>query len=224
MGEQRLTVHDLRHRWLPIKDRLHAQRSDHPTPIRFHRACSWLQRVEAIPEGEDLDLRLVCQWIAFNALYNQWNPEQREPQTDREGWRRFLARILKLDTENQVRTVLEADKKLVLAILDDAYLGDFFWRDPSVERALRGTRNRKQAPGWYVAGQWGMILENLVDRIYLLRCQLLHGAATHGSRLNRTSLRRCCMMLDDLLPAILLVIVDHGADEDWGPLCYPPQQ
>jgi hypothetical protein len=25
-----------------------------------------------------------------------------------------------------------------------------------------------------------------------------------------------------LLPAVLLVWIDHGADEDWGPMCYPP--
>jgi hypothetical protein len=30
-------------------------------------------------------------------------------------------------------------------------------------------------------------------------------------------------MLGHLLPAMLQVWIDHGADEDWGPLCYPPQ-
>lgn len=56
-----------------------------------------------------------------------------------------------------------------------------------------------------------------------MRCQLVHGAATHNSRLTRTSLRRCSTMLDHLLPAVLVVLIDHGADADWGPLCYPPQ-
>jgi hypothetical protein len=26
-----------------------------------------------------------------------------------------------------------------------------------------------------------------------------------------------------LLPAVLMVWIDHGADEDWGPMCYPRQ-
>ena len=29
-------------------------------------------------------------------------------------------------------------------------------------------------------------------------------------------------MMQRLLPALLLVWIDHGADEDWGPMCYPP--
>ena len=66
------------------------------------------------------------------------------------------------------------------------------------------------------------ILEHLVTRIYLLRCQLSHGASTCGSRLNRTSIKHCVTMMGWLLPAILHVWIDHGSDEDWGPMCYPP--
>jgi hypothetical protein len=58
--------------------------------------------------------------------------------------------------------------------------------------------------------------------VYLLRCQLVHGAATFGSRLNRIALRQCTNIMRLLLTAMLLVWVDHGADEDWGLLCYPP--
>ena len=47
-------------------------------------------------------------------------------------------------------------------------------------------------------------------------------ATTHGSSLNRTSLRRCTTMMGHLLTAILQVWIDRGADEDWGPMCYPP--
>jgi hypothetical protein len=39
---------------------------------------------------------------------------------------------------------------------------------------------------------------------------------------NRASLKRCVVMMQRLLPALLLVWIDHGADEDWGPMCYPP--
>ena len=67
-----------------------------------------------------------------------------------------------------------------------------------------------------------MILEHLLDHIYFIRCQLLHAVATFGSRLNRTSLRRCSTMLGPLVPAMLLVLIDHGAHEDWGPMCFPP--
>lgn len=220
--EGSLTVRDLRRRWKPHKTRLHALRKNHPTPIRFHRCCSWLERVEAM-NGEDPDLTLAAQWIAFNALYGQWDERLREPAADRECWRRFLDRIVRLDRDGRIPATLDAHRKLVLAILDDAYLANFFWKDPSPKKALQTTRDRRQASLWYQERRYGIILESTVDRIYLLRCQILHGAATHNSRLNRTPLRRCTTMLSHLLPAILLVLIDHGADEDWGAMCYPPQ-
>ncbi len=60
------TVHDLRRRWKPHKERLPALGGEQPTSIRFHRACSWMARVEQVSEGQDHDLGLVGLWIAFN--------------------------------------------------------------------------------------------------------------------------------------------------------------
>jgi hypothetical protein len=71
-----LTVRDLRRRWKPHKERL----GENPTNIRFHRACSWLQRVEDNPD--DLDDALLSQWTAINALHGQWDDLQKEPVAD----------------------------------------------------------------------------------------------------------------------------------------------
>ncbi|MEX2215959.1 MAG: hypothetical protein WD768_17740 [Phycisphaeraceae bacterium] len=217
-----MNVHELRRLWKPIKDRLAAQRDGHPTNIRFHRVCSWLQRVELIEGDQDLDVALTCRWIAFNAMYGQWNEQAQEPGPDRECWRRFMDRILKLDSGQQIESVLIEHKKLVIAIMDDNFLGSYFWRDPTKERAFQTSKDRRQAASWYIERRWALILEALLDRIYFMRCQLIHGAATFGSKLNRTSLRRCSTMLGLLLPATILVIINCGADEDWGPMCYPP--
>ena len=50
----------------------------------------------------------------------------------------------------------------------------------------------------------------------------MHGASTHDGKLNRTAVQHCSTMLGHLLPAFLLVLIDHGYEEDWGVLCYPP--
>ncbi len=89
-------------------------------------------------------------------------------------------------------------------------------------RMHRATKARFEARTWYVDARWGLLVERLIERIYLMRCQLVHGAATFGGKLNRPSLDRCTRMLRHLLAAVLLVIIDHGADEDWGEMCYPP--
>jgi hypothetical protein len=57
------TVHDLRHRWKPHKERLLALKGEQATSIRFHRACSWMARAEQMPDGQDHDLGLISLWI-----------------------------------------------------------------------------------------------------------------------------------------------------------------
>ena len=42
MPTEALTVRDLRRLWKPHKERLNGHAAEHPTTIRFHRACSWL--------------------------------------------------------------------------------------------------------------------------------------------------------------------------------------
>jgi len=216
------SVHDLRRRWKPHKARLSDGTDGHPTVIRFHRATTWLQRVEQIEDGQDHDVALTCQWIAFNALYGQWDERAREPKPDRQSWRAFMDRILALDKGGQLVSVLTEHKKLVMSILDDNYLGDYFWKYPLAEKAKQTTRDKRQAATWYIEKRWALVLEALLERIYLLRCQLVHGASSYASRMNRTSLRRCVTMLGLLLPAILNVWIASGSDEDWGAMCYPP--
>ena len=216
------TVHQLRRRWKPHKERLAAVRGDHPTNIRFHRACSWLQRLEELDGDADLDLVLTGQWIAFNALYGQWDEKRCEPLADRECWRRFLDRVRGLDADGLIGELLMDHKRLVMAILDDSHLGSFFWKAPSTQLALRTTHDRRDANTWYQQKQWGLILEKTADQIYLLRCQMLHGASTYNSRLNRSSVRRCSQFMAHLLGVSMTVWIDHGSDEDWGTMCYPP--
>ena len=216
------TVRQLRRRWKPHKEHLLASQSDHPNPIRFHRACSWLARVEQLDDGADYDFALLCQWTAFNALYGQWDSRAREPKADRASWRAFLDKILTLDSDGRVSRTLTENKRLVMSLLEDEYLSSYFWKDPSDKRASQSKKAKYDARTWYIEKRWTMILDRLLERVYLMRCQLVHGAATYGGKLNRTSLRRSVTMMGHLLPAVLLVWIDHGSGEDWGTLCYPP--
>ncbi len=216
------TCRTLRRRWKPHKERLGEQGDDQPTVIRFHRACSWLDRVEKNADRQDLDVDLISLWISFNALYGQWDEQRREPVPDRESWKNFINRMLKLDQTGYLSAALTEHRRLVLSLLDDEYLSRHFWQEPCAATAGKARRSKHSAHSWYVEKRWIMILETVLDRVYFMRCQIVHGAATHGGKLNRTSLKRCVWMMQRLLPALLLVWIDHGADEEWGPLCYPP--
>ena len=119
-------------------------------------------------------------------------------------------------------SVLTEHKKLVMSLLNDEYLSRFFWEAPSPKRAGQSKKAKFDARTWYLEKRWAMILDRLLERVYMMRCQLVHGAASHGGSLNRTSLRRCSTMLGHLVAGMMLVWTDHGADEDWGRMCYPP--
>lgn len=219
------TVRDLRRRWKPYKELRLAGTEQDSIAVRLHRAFSWLARVEQIPnDGADQDVVLICRWIAFNALYGRWDPDRREPAPGRTAWRDFLKRTVELDADGRLSQVLQLHKPLVVSILEDEYLSDFYWQEPSPSRAGKARKAKYDARTWYIEGRWGMILDRLMDRIYLLRCQLTHGAATYGGSLNRRSLKHCATMLGHLMPAVILVVIDHGRDESWGPMCYPPMR
>lgn len=218
-----LTVRDLRRMWRPHKERLNVERAQHPTNIRFHRACSWLQAAERLVEQDELDLQIINLWIAFNALYGQWNHADREPMPDRECWKVFLERMLELDRNRHLAQLLTARRSAVMSLFRDRFLNRFFWKD--AEKLLdAGDPGGPvfEARIWYDRANWFAILEKLTDRLYFFRCQLVHGGSTCNSSFNRKAAEPCAEMLDALLRSFLLIWAEWGVDEDWGILCYPP--
>jgi len=221
-SNQAWTVRDLRRRWKLTKEQLRGNPSHEAVMIRIHRAFSWLQRVEELGDGPVLDTALIFQWTALNSLYGRWDEAMREPVSDRGTLPAFLNRIVELDADERIIGVLDEHRKLVMSIFEDAYLTKFFWESPSDERMRKTQKTKFDARTWYQQRQYPPILGRLMERIYFLRCQLVHGGATSGGRLNRTAVRRCSTMLGHLITAIMLVLIDGGWEDDWGQLCYPP--
>ncbi len=222
VAETAPTVRTLRRRFKPHKERFNQEQPTCPTPTRFHRACSWIDRIEKQELTADLDMQLVSLWIAFNALYGQWDEERREPKGERESWRKFIDRIAAIDRQGQLIDALEQHKRLVVALCEDPFISGNFWNNSNYDRRRQPKKKVFKVREWYREKRWAMVLDEVFERIYLMRCQLVHGAATYGSKLNRKSLKHCVMMLRQLLPVVMLVLVDDGVDEDWGALCYPP--
>ena len=90
------------------------------------------------------------------------------------------------------------------------------------DRHFNSNRDKFSIQKMYTEESWSRILDELLGRIYLVRCQLVQGAATFGGKLNRDTVRRCGMMLELLLFAIVPIIIDHAWTENWDSLCYPP--
>ena len=72
----------------------------------------------------------------------------------------------------------------------------------------------------YLAHQQVAELLGLVlDRLYTVRNQLIHGGATYKSKVNRSQVKDASEILEFLLPIIIDIMLTN-IDEDWGTISY----
>ena len=213
-----VTVADLRRRFKAICEATHQRFQNYQ--FRVHRALSWLERALEVDSDDQPDGRKLFGWIAFNSLYGTWDEDAGFPAKDREALQAFIERILRFDRDELLGKQLIALRPQVLALLENKFLDQRFWREPQAFRNHRGQYHR--ALTIYIAKRWLELLTLALDRVYVLRGQIVHGAATRGSSLNRAVLKQCSQVLESLFPSMLHLAIEHGAHDDWPPLCYPP--
>ena len=88
---------------------------------------------------------------------------------------------------------------------------------------MQSKKAKYDAATCYHQHNWALLLDSVLVRVYLLRYQIVHGAATRGSQFNRVALGCCITLMDHLLCTILQIWIENWADEDWGKMCYPPR-
>jgi Apea-like HEPN len=188
--------------------------------IRVHRSLSWFERALALDDTEEPEARLLYAWIAFNALYGVWDSEEGFAAGERASWKAFVETLLQIDRQQLLAQQIQVIQTDILWLLECKFLDPTFWRNPDETGGVR--RRYHQAIRLYHEGCWVKILGFTLDRIYVLRSQIVHGAATRGSSLNRESLTRCRRVLEALMPVILQLVIEQRVDDQWPPLCYPP--
>ena len=202
--------------------------------IRIHRSCSWLHRAQVAAEESGsvaLDDQLIFLWISFNALYGQWDPETNHPARDIQSVRAFIAGATRVDTDHGVgayEALLKEHRVLAERLFDNVYLDHYFWRGLAEDEEEETWRNMPRKGRRYLdEGQTQRALDRLLlYRVYQLRCQLLHGGATHGGKLNRESVADCGRFLHLFLDRSFEILVhpDRAGTfrERLGSICYPP--
>lgn len=189
--------------------------------IRVWRGLSWLERAEQL-DASDIEGRFVFGWIGFNALYGRMDSDA-GPWSDRQALGAFLAQVWRLDRREQLRPALGRRQTLVLGLIENRYLSLDYWigeRAPAL-RKIKG--EVKSAILCFTRPDRLPILRALFDRLYVMRNQVFHGASTKGSRLNRRPLQDSARILLELLPCFLAIMIEHGSEEDWGDVCFPPR-
>ncbi len=187
---------------------------------RLHRAISWLRRAQM--EGDD-DTRFVHLWIALNAAYASdfdFDDSERTRAT------RFLARVLEADAQDRLHALLFRQfPGPIRTLIDNPYVFAPFWRalrdhDSSERWKERFDASRKAAITALLEKRTADLLSIVLDRLYVLRNQLVHGGATWNSQTNRAQLRDGCSILSALVPVVIDILLEApGFDDE--PIAFP---
>lgn len=190
--------------------------------LRSHRGLSWLQRAEMC--DDDPDAKFIFLWIAFNAIYAQDLDALKLREA--ESFSRFIEKLLSLDSENVLTNMVWQEfPGSIRVLLNNQYVYQPFWdyQNGTITEGEYKTRfaaSKSKAAKALGNTQTQIVLQLVLQRLYTLRNQLIHGGATWNSRVNRDQLRDANAFLHKLVPALLDIMM-RNPNELWGDANYP---
>lgn len=205
-----------------LKDQLRARRDtmDSAHATRLHRAISWLQCADKY--NDDHDIGFITLWIAFNACYGA--DDDAESLGERASFARFIKQLVELDADKKIYNCLWMNySKFVKALINNQYVYAPFWKSQRAgDEAWKASfeKSKKLAMNALSAKDTALLLEIILDRLYVLRNQLIHGGATYQSQVNRDQVQDGRRMLAELLPIFIKIMLDSD-EKDWGPIYFP---
>lgn len=202
---------------------------DDPTALRLYRSYSWMRRADEILElqPEAPDEAFIFYWIAFNALYAEDSAEAQEAR-ERDNFNAYFEKLLRLDTNGEINQALWASfQDEVRGFLENQFVYEPFWKFANgvdIERYRNWARwfdtDRQNALDAITAMDTETALKALFDRMYVLRNQIIHGAATYRSSVNRSQVGEGTAIMATLLP-IFFKLMQQNIGNDWGKPYYP---
>ncbi|HCG6517295.1 TPA: hypothetical protein NJ338_002607 [Vibrio parahaemolyticus] len=207
-----------------LKQRHRNERDKYPSSLalRTHRALSWLKKSE---ECSDDDSRFTFLWIAFNSAYAQ-DFEQKSNYGERGLYQEFLAKLVELDSDKLLsKIVWENYSGAIRVVLSNEFILESYWSYQSgriTEEQWKEVRSKAKAAANFALGNsdTASVLSIVFSRLYTLRNQIIHGGATYGSSANRQQLKDCTSLLEQIIPAIITIMMD-SSQELWGEPVYP---
>jgi len=190
--------------------------------IRIHRALSWLKAAEE--QEKNQDLRLLSLWISMNSLYAM-DELRFERMQERERFAEFINRLVDCDSESRLYHVLwnKYSGPIRLLIENKFVYGPFWDNQRGVSRDWeKGFKQSINDANLALAAKnIPYLLKIVLDRLYVLRNQLIHGGATYKSQVNRAQVRDGGNILYALIPIMTELMMLHPKS-DWGMIYFPP--
>lgn len=219
-----LAASQLQAAWAPTKERLFKAGQENDLRVRVHRATSALEQAERHDSAhgrEAVDAALVFRWIGLNALYGRWDHEQGLPVKDRRALDMFTSECARLDRP-RLESTFEAIRDPAEKLVESPFVEERFWKHGDFED-IRPRRGQVKKMRTAVREQRvGDAIQRTLMVVYFLRCQIVHGAATLGSSLNRETVKPAADVLRVSCGQFVALAIEHGLSLDWGSICYPP--
>jgi hypothetical protein len=206
-----------------LKTKLRAlhNKADVNDSIRLHRAISWVKCAEE--KTTNTDLKFITLWIAFNACYAH-NDNHDMSLTEKKRFKDFISRLVMLDTEDRFFKLLWFKfSGPVRLLIDNKFAYKQFWdtlRGEKIDWERLFKQSKIDSRNYLAHQQVAELLGVVLDRLYTVRNQLIHGGATYNSKLNRSQVKDASEILEFLLPIIIDIMLTN-IDEDWGVINYP---
>jgi hypothetical protein len=189
--------------------------------VRLHRAISWLKCAEENTTNHDL--HFLSLWISYNACYAIDEKSENE-LTERKQFNEFISKLVSYDHEKRFYNLLwQKFSGPVRLIIDNQFIYKPFWdaqRGENVNWKKLFDKSNEDANRYLSTNEVAKLIEVVLDRLYMLRNQLMHGGATYKSKMNRTQVRDACNILKLLVPIIIDIMMENRK-EDWGDIYYP---
>jgi len=209
-----------------LKQALRAHRDNftqvHST--RLHRSLSWLKAADEQLQAGNVDQGFINLWISFSACFYIEGEESIAP---------FIEKLVALDDQQRIYACLWNEYSgSVKALIKNPYVFAEFWQaqrlkgeqkesgdkvntwragfDQSSVEALNCLSRKKVAP----------LFSIVLDRLYVLRNQVLQGGATYQSQVNREQVGDGVVLLSNIMPIIISIML-NSSEEDWGEIAYP---
>jgi hypothetical protein len=189
--------------------------------IRLQRARSWLRKASGAASHHDIDAQFIFLWIAFNALYGtpRYHDKDNPRSSEINDFKRFLGEVEKMSC-GAIGKSLKPLAAEIESVMRSPFLDIESWKRWDKEGVRDRQKRVSSARNVYADG---LHLDQLFLRIYTLRNQLLHGAATDGGQRNRESLKYALPILLTMV-RVVIDLVDKYRIKISGlePIPFPP--
>ena len=191
--------------------------------IRIHRALSWIERAEK--EKNDNDASFIFYWIAFNAAYSEKiNPSKFKNQ--RGSFSDYFQLLIDCDNDKIIyETIWKQFPNSIRILLENQYIYEPYWAFVNGDDNQNDWEKKFDLSKTLILKSLSRkdtskILLILFDRLYTLRNQILHGAATWNSNVNRSQINDGSNILSSLVPQFIFIMMKNH-NKNWGSLAYP---